>query len=196
VASPSREDASRWASRALPVSRRAGGDASRGGGRRRDRGASREAFAAYGRRGVGASGRRGRAPAPRMIVNPKKTRRLGREQELQPRRGRRWAATTRSDHARPIVPNVAHGFRGARARPALARRHHLQRLGHRLRPPCGHHGRPVAPRRRPRARARDRRPPRHRPPKAAVEHRRPVPGCVLHEPTGAGSTPPGRIGRF
>jgi putative transposase len=37
-----------------------------------------------------------------MIVNHKKIRRLMREHDLQPRRRRRYVATTDGDHAQPI----------------------------------------------------------------------------------------------
>jgi putative transposase len=40
-----------------------------------------------------------------MIVNHKKIRRLMREHDLQPRRRRRYVATTDSDHDPPIYPN-------------------------------------------------------------------------------------------
>ena len=40
-----------------------------------------------------------------MIVNHKKIRRLMREHDLQPRRRRRYVATTDSDHDQPIYPN-------------------------------------------------------------------------------------------
>ena len=40
-----------------------------------------------------------------MIVNHKKVRRLMREHDLQPRRRRRYVATTDSDHDQPIYPN-------------------------------------------------------------------------------------------
>ncbi len=40
-----------------------------------------------------------------MIVNHKKIRRLTREHDLQPRRRRRYVATTDSDHDLPIYPN-------------------------------------------------------------------------------------------
>ena len=40
-----------------------------------------------------------------MIVNHKKVRRLMREHDLQPRRRRRHVATTDSDHDQPIYPN-------------------------------------------------------------------------------------------
>jgi len=42
-----------------------------------------------------------------MIVNHKKVRRLMREHNLQPRRRRRYVATTDSDHDQPIYPNRA-----------------------------------------------------------------------------------------
>ena len=42
-----------------------------------------------------------------MIVNHKKIRRLMREHGLQPRRRRRYVATTDSDHDQPIYPNRA-----------------------------------------------------------------------------------------
>lgn len=64
-----------------------------------------EAFPAYGYRRVGAElQHRG------MVVNSKKIRRIMREQELQPKRRRRWVATTDSDHGGPIFPNLANGF--------------------------------------------------------------------------------------
>jgi putative transposase len=57
-------------------------------------------FEAYGWRRVRAELRhRG------MIVNHKKIRRLMREHDLQPRRRRRYVATTDSDHDQPIYPN-------------------------------------------------------------------------------------------
>ena len=57
-------------------------------------------FEAYGWRRVRADLRhRG------MIVNHKKIRRLMREHDLQPRRRRRYVATTDSDHDQPIYPN-------------------------------------------------------------------------------------------
>lgn len=60
---------------------------------------------AYGYRRVGAELRhRG------MIVNSKKVRRIMREQGLQPKRKRRFVATTDSDHEGPIFPNIANGF--------------------------------------------------------------------------------------
>ncbi len=42
-----------------------------------------------------------------MIVNHKKIKRLMREHDLQPRRQRRYVATTDSDHDQPIFPNRA-----------------------------------------------------------------------------------------
>lgn len=42
-----------------------------------------------------------------MIVNHKKIKRLMREHDLQPRRRRRYVATTDSDHDQPIFPNRA-----------------------------------------------------------------------------------------
>ena len=57
-------------------------------------------FEAYGWRRVRAELRhRG------VIVNHKKIRRLMREHDLQPRRRRRYVATTDSDHDQPIYPN-------------------------------------------------------------------------------------------
>jgi putative transposase len=59
-------------------------------------------FEAYGYRRVGAELRhRG------MLVNAKKIRRLMREHELNPRRRRRFIATTDSDHNYPIFPDLA-----------------------------------------------------------------------------------------
>ncbi|MGC9956426.1 IS3 family transposase, partial [Roseiarcus sp.] len=40
-----------------------------------------------------------------IVVNHKKIRRLMREHDLQPRRRRRYFATTDSDHDHPIYPN-------------------------------------------------------------------------------------------
>ena len=62
-------------------------------------------FEAYGWRRVRAELRhRG------MIVNHKKVRRLMREHDLQPRRPRRYVATTDSDHDQPIYPNRTKGL--------------------------------------------------------------------------------------
>ena len=65
-------------------------------------------FEAYGYRRVGAELRhRG------MVVNSKKIRRLMREHDLQPKRRRRFVATTDSDHDNPIFPDLAHGRNAA-----------------------------------------------------------------------------------
>jgi len=59
-------------------------------------------FEAYGYRRIGAELRhRG------LVVNAKKVRRLMRENDLNPRRRRRYVATTDSDHDHPIFPNRA-----------------------------------------------------------------------------------------
>ena len=59
-------------------------------------------FEAYGYRRVGAELRhRG------IVVNSKKIRRLMRENDLQPKRRKRFAATIDSDHDGPIFPNLA-----------------------------------------------------------------------------------------
>src|SRR6185369_7981970 len=59
-------------------------------------------FEAYGYRRVGAELRhRG------MVVNSKKIRRLMLEHDLQPKRRRRFVATTDSDHDNPIFPDLA-----------------------------------------------------------------------------------------
>ena len=61
-----------------------------------------DSFEAYGYRRMRAALRhRG------LIVNHKKIRRLMREHGLQPRRRRRYIATTDSDHELPIFPNLA-----------------------------------------------------------------------------------------
>ena len=58
-------------------------------------------FEAYGYRRVGAELRhRG------LVVNSKKVRRLMREHDLQPKRHRRFVATTDSDHDYPIFPDL------------------------------------------------------------------------------------------
>jgi len=59
-------------------------------------------FEAYGYRRVGAALRH-----HGVIVNHKKIRRLMREHDLQPKRRRRYVATTDSDHDSPIFPNLA-----------------------------------------------------------------------------------------
>ena len=61
-----------------------------------------EEFEFYGWRGVGA-GLQHRG----LTVNHKKVRRLMREHDLQPRRRRRYVATSDSDHDQPIYPNRA-----------------------------------------------------------------------------------------
>ena len=59
-------------------------------------------FEAYGYRRVSAELRhRG------MVVNSKKVRRLMREHDLQPKRRRRFMATTDSDHDNPIFPDLS-----------------------------------------------------------------------------------------
>ena len=59
-------------------------------------------FEAYGYRRVGAELRhRG------MVVNAKKVRRLMREHELNPKRRKRFIATTDSNHNDPIFPDLA-----------------------------------------------------------------------------------------
>lgn len=45
-----------------------------------------------------------------LIVNAKKVRRLMKENDLNPRRRRRFVRTTDSAHDRPIFPFVARGF--------------------------------------------------------------------------------------
>ena len=59
-------------------------------------------FEAYGYRRVGAELRH-----QGMVVNSKKIRRLMREHDLQPKRRRRFVATTDSDHDDPIFPDLA-----------------------------------------------------------------------------------------
>jgi putative transposase len=59
-------------------------------------------FETYGYRRVGAELRH-----QGIVVNAKKIRRLMREHDLQPRRRKRFVATTDSDHAEPIFPNRA-----------------------------------------------------------------------------------------
>ena len=62
-------------------------------------------FECYGYRRIGAELRhRG------LVVNAKKVRRLMREHDLNPRRGRRFTRTTDSDHDGPIFPFVARDF--------------------------------------------------------------------------------------
>jgi putative transposase len=59
-------------------------------------------FEAYGYRRVGAALRQ-----QGLVVNHKKIRRLMREHALQPKIRRRFVATTDSDHDGPIFPNLA-----------------------------------------------------------------------------------------
>jgi putative transposase len=59
-------------------------------------------FEAYGYRRVGAELRH-----QGIVVNSKKIRRLMREHDLQPKRRRRYVATTDSDHDSPIFPDRA-----------------------------------------------------------------------------------------
>ena len=59
-------------------------------------------FESYGYRRVGAELRH-----QGIVVNGKKIRRLMREHDLQPKRRRRFVATTDSDHDQPIFPNLA-----------------------------------------------------------------------------------------
>ena len=62
-------------------------------------------FECYGYRRIGAELRhRG------LVVNAKKVRRLMRAHDLQPRRRRRFVATTDSDHDRPIFADRAKGM--------------------------------------------------------------------------------------
>lgn len=61
-------------------------------------------FEAYGYRRVGAELRhRG------IVVNSKKVRRLMREHDLQPKRRRRFVATTDSNHDNPVYPDLVWG---------------------------------------------------------------------------------------
>ncbi len=62
-------------------------------------------FEAYGYRRVTAELRH-----QGHVVNSKKVRRLMREHDLQPKRRRRYVATTDSDHDEPIFPNLAAGM--------------------------------------------------------------------------------------
>ena len=64
-----------------------------------------EEFEAYGDRRICAELRH-----QGLVVNSKKVRRLMREHDLQPRRRRRYVATTDSDHEEPIFPNRAAEF--------------------------------------------------------------------------------------
>ena len=81
-------------------------------------------FEAYGYRRVGAELRhRG------IVVNSKKIRRLMRENDLQPKRRKRFVATTDSDHDGPIFPDLA----SRRPEPGLGGGHHLHHHRRRLR---------------------------------------------------------------
>ena len=62
-------------------------------------------FETYGYRRVGAELRH-----QGLVVNGKKIRRLMRAHDLQPRRRRRFVATTDSDHESPLCPNLAKGM--------------------------------------------------------------------------------------
>ena len=59
-------------------------------------------FETYGYRRVGAALRQ-----EGLVVNSKKVRRLMRDHDLQPRRRRRFVATTDSDHDLPVFLNLA-----------------------------------------------------------------------------------------
>lgn len=61
-----------------------------------------DSFEAYGYRRMQAALRH-----HGLVVNHKKIRRLMREHDLQPRRRRRYVATTDGDHELPIFPNLA-----------------------------------------------------------------------------------------
>jgi putative transposase len=65
-------------------------------------GAICDEFECYGYRRLGAALRQ-----QGVVVNGKKLRRLMREHGLQPKRHRRYVATTDSNHAGPIFPNLA-----------------------------------------------------------------------------------------
>ena len=112
-----------------------------------------DSFEAYGYRRMQAALRH-----QGLVVNHKKLRRLMREHDLQPRRRRRYVATTDSDHDLPIFPNLAREYRPGWARPALGRRHHLRRDPRRLRLRRRHPRRLVAQGGRLRDRPIDRRP--------------------------------------
>ena len=83
-------------------------------------------FEAYGYRRVGAELRhRG------IVVNAKKIRRLMRENDLQPKRRKRFVATTDSNHDGPIFPDLArHKILDG---PSLGGGHYLHRDRCRLR---------------------------------------------------------------
>jgi putative transposase len=63
-------------------------------------------FEAYGYRRVAAELRH-----QGLAINAKKIRRLMRENALQPKRRRRFVATTNSDHGYPVFPNLAKDMR-------------------------------------------------------------------------------------
>jgi putative transposase len=64
-----------------------------------------EEYPAYGYRRVGAELRhRG------LVVNAKKVRRIMAENDLNPKRRRRYVVTTDSNHDGPIFPNITSGF--------------------------------------------------------------------------------------
>ena len=79
-----------------------------------------EEFEAYGYRRVGAELRH-----QGIVANGKKIRRLMRQHDLQPKRRRRFIATTDSDHDSPNLLQPRQGRYGRQAEPALGRRHHL-----------------------------------------------------------------------
>ena len=68
-------------------------------------GAICDEFESYGYRRVRAALRH-----QGVVVNAKKIRRLMREHDLQPKRRRRYVATTDSDHESPIFPDLARGM--------------------------------------------------------------------------------------
>ena len=79
-------------------------------------------FEAYGYRRIDAELRhRG------MVVNAKKVRRLMREHALNPRRRRRFIATTDSNHNDPIFPNLANNMTPDGPNQLWVARHHLCR---------------------------------------------------------------------
>ena len=85
-------------------------------------------FEAYGYRRVGAELRhRG------IVVNAKKIRRLMRDNDLQPKRRKRFVATTDSDHDGPIFPDLARHKILDGPEPSLGGGHYLHRDRRRLR---------------------------------------------------------------
>ena len=85
-------------------------------------------FEAYGYRRVGAELRhRG------IVVNSKKVRRLMREHDLQPKRRRRFIATTDSNHESPDLPRPCSRQGRRRPEPGLGGGYHLHRDRGRLR---------------------------------------------------------------